>query len=87
MREIALFGVKYFADGSRDEKLISCAASNHEWEQGVEMCANLPAKDYDGFLFIDDYSGRWFRYDLGKPPRRKRRRNYKQIFETLLSKG
>ena len=85
MEEIALFGVRFFNDGTRDEELIACAKSNHEWKQSVDMCANLPVKDYDGFLFIDD-TGRFFRYNLGKPPRRKRCRNYKQIFETLFSK-
>lgn len=87
MRELALFGVKYFVNGTRDEKLISCAKSKQDWEQGVAMCANLPTKDYDGFLFIDGDTGRWFRYDLEKPPRRKRRIDYKSVFETLFSKG
>lgn len=72
MKEILLYGITCLADGTEKETLISREDSTGEWEQSVNMCADAPINDYDGFLFIED-DGRQFRYYPQKPLRRKRK--------------
>lgn len=85
MKEIAVFGVKRYADGMQDTKLIRRQESTGEYEQAIELCSNLTTNDYDGFIFVGD-TGKFFRYDLNKPLRhrkRVRRINYKKLFDEM----
>ena len=83
MKEIAVFGVKRYADGMQDTKLIRRQESTGEYEQGIELCSDLPTNDYDGFIFVDDDTGESYRYDLNKLLRQRKRVrniNYKELF-------
>ncbi len=89
MKEIALFGIKYYSDGTQETKLIRRRKSTGEYAQAVELCSDLPVNDYDAFIFADD-NGKFQVYDLNKPLRkrkRKRKITYKELFEEMRLLG
>lgn len=89
MKELALFGVKRYIDGTQETKLIRRRKSTGEYEQAIELCSDLPVNDYDAFIFADD-NGKIQVYDLNKPLRkrkRKRKTNYKELFENMRLSG
>lgn len=63
MKEIKIFGVKYFADGTKEETFIPQLENSDTWK--------LPVKNYDAFLFTDENENH-FELSFGNRPRRKR---------------
>ena len=78
MKEIALFGVKRYIDGTQETKLIRRRKSTVEYEQAVELCSDLPVNDYDAFIFADD-NGKFYTYGLNKPLRKRKRKTENKL--------